>query len=147
MKLKDVEISQREWSKTVFNCSISTFRPQVFLKKTKLKLLSHCCHCLFNFPQMFLILFYDAHIVHYWRVPVASLYAVVDSFAVRYCDVMARTSCATLRSSLKSGQRIPLVCWFAPCGRDGIKAVDPIRFLCFSVVPWIISTSFQNNYF
>ena len=35
---------------------------QAFFKKTKLKLLSHCCHCLFNFPQKFLILFYDAHI-------------------------------------------------------------------------------------
>ena len=41
--------------KTVFDCSTSTFRPQAFFKKTKLNLLSHCCHCLFNFPQMFLI--------------------------------------------------------------------------------------------
>ena len=86
--------------KTVFNCSTSTFRPQAFFKKTKLNLLSHCCHCLFNFPQMFLILFYDAHIVHFWRIPVASLYAVVDGFAVRCCDVMARTSCATVRSTI-----------------------------------------------
>ena len=28
--------------------------------------------------------------------------------------------------------------------RDGIKAVDPKRFPCFSVVPWIISTSFHD---
>ena len=98
--LKLSKYSRGNEVKTVFNCSSSTFRPQAFFKKTKLKLLSHCCHCLFNFPQMFLILFYDAHIVHFWCVPVASLYAVVDGFAVRCCDVMARTSCAPLRSTI-----------------------------------------------
>ena len=102
--VKLLKYSRENEVKTVFNCSTSTFRPQAFFKKTKLKLLSHCCHCLFNFPQMFLILFYDAHIVHFWRVPVhlsstASLYAVVTSRCERLARHYARL-CNPAKGSL-----------------------------------------------
>ena len=62
--------------------------------------------------SMFLISFYDVHTVQLWRVSVASPCTLVDGSGVDgsdvcCCDVMARTSCATLRPTMKSGQRIP----------------------------------------
>ena len=81
------------------------FQPQAFIKKIKLKLISHYCHCLFTIHKCFQYFsFYDVCTFQLWRVSVASPCALVDGSGVCCCDVMARTSYVTLRSTMKSAK-------------------------------------------
>ena len=66
--------------------------------------------------SMFLIFFHDVHTVQLWHVSMASLCALVDCSAVRWWDVMTRTSCGRIHLTMKSRQRISWLCLFALCG-------------------------------